>query len=106
MTGEPEEYPLKVFFLRYKNWNYGMEVFHRECLGKYVRDICVLGLGDVHKAYNGVELFANKFNLDFEYLALDCLEAVLYMNTWKQFLLDELIDTSYYEHLDFIKYKL
>lgn len=71
-----------------------------------MRNICVLGVGDLHRAYTDVGLFANKFHLDFEHLALDCLEEVLYDKTWKQFIKDEKIDTSYYAHLDYNKKKL
>lgn len=105
-TGEPEEYPLKPSLMRYKNWEIGHSVFVRSCAGKYVRNICVLGVGDLHKAYSDIGLFANKFNIDFEYLALDCLEEILYEKTWNQYLNDVTVDTTYFEHLDYVKKKL
>ena len=106
LPGDPEEYPLKPSLMRYKNWEFGHSVYVRGCAGKYVRNICVLGIGDLHRAYNDIGLFVNKFNIDFEYLALDCLEEILYQKTWNQYLNDTQIDTNYYEHLDYVKKKL
>ncbi|KAL4221385.1 hypothetical protein ACF0H5_019643 [Mactra antiquata] len=104
--GEAEEYPLKPSLMRYKNWELGHSVFVRKCEGKFVRNICILGVGDLHHAYNDIGLFVNKFMIDFEYLGLDCLEKVLYEKTWKQYLDDEYIDTGYYKRLDYVKKKL
>ena len=105
ITGDPEEYPLKPFLARYKNWQVGHSTFTRECAGKFVRNICVLGVGDLHRAYMDIGLFVNKFHLDFEYLALDCLEDELYKKTWHQYVYDDQIDTTYYSHLDYVRKK-
>lgn len=58
--------------IRAKNWLglYG----NRECHGKEQRGICVYGVGDLPWLSSRRELFANKFQLTYEYLALDCLE--------------------------------
>lgn len=92
--------------MRYKNWELGHSVFVRTCEGKFVRNICVLGVGDLYQAYNDIGLFVNKLNLDFEYLALDCLEEMIYEKTWSQYMNDEKIDTTYYHYLDYVKKKL
>ncbi|XP_060555191.1 N-acetyllactosaminide beta-1,6-N-acetylglucosaminyl-transferase-like [Ruditapes philippinarum] len=104
--GDAEEYPLKPSLMRYKNWEYGHSVYVRGCAGKYVRNVCVLGVGDLNRAYNDIGLFANKFNLDYEFLALDCLEEVMYKKTWDQYVDDIQIDTNYYKRLDYVKKKL
>ena len=58
--------------IRAKNWDgfYG----DRKCHGRQVRGICVFGVGDAPWLAGRRELFANKFNLTFEYATLDCLE--------------------------------
>ncbi|XP_045168989.2 N-acetyllactosaminide beta-1,6-N-acetylglucosaminyl-transferase-like isoform X2 [Mercenaria mercenaria] len=100
--GEAEEYPLKPYFLRHVIWFPGSRV----CYGKVVREVCILGVRDLHRAYNSIELFANKFYLDFEHIALDCLEELLYERTWKEYIEDIPIDTSYYKHLHYAKMQL
>ncbi|XP_045214018.2 N-acetyllactosaminide beta-1,6-N-acetylglucosaminyl-transferase-like [Mercenaria mercenaria] len=105
--GEPEEYCLKPFFLRYVIWQFkGYRDHVKTCYGKFVRQVCVLGVEDLPSAYTSVGLFANKFYLDFEPIALDCLEELLYERTWKEYLEDISIDTSYYSHLDYAKLQL
>ena len=47
---------------------------NRKCEGKYVRGICVYGIGDAPWLASRPELFANKFHSTFEYLGYDCLE--------------------------------
>ena len=106
ITGEVEEYPKKPFFLRYKNWTPEAGIYPRKCYGKIVRDICILGVGDIHKAVSDIGLFANKFHADFEPVGLDCLEAWLYERTWQQYLTNATIDVSYYKQLDQVKYQL
>ncbi len=44
------------------------------CHGKYVRDVCVLGLGDLAELPNRPELFVNKIKTNFERRAFSCLE--------------------------------
>jgi hypothetical protein len=44
------------------------------CSGKWVRDVCVAGIGDLYKAVKSKGLFINKLHLNFQPLALDCLE--------------------------------
>ena len=44
------------------------------CHGKVVRKICINGIGDLTRITTANALFVNKFHLDYQYLALDCLE--------------------------------
>ena len=92
--------------MRYKNWEQYHGVYLRHCHGKFVRAICILGLGDISKAVKDIGLFANKFFYDYEPLAYDCLEEWLNERTWKQYLNDEPVYTRYYESLDQPKYQL
>ncbi|XP_060589516.1 N-acetyllactosaminide beta-1,6-N-acetylglucosaminyl-transferase-like isoform X2 [Ruditapes philippinarum] len=101
--GEDGTSCLKPFFLRFVIWgNKG----DGNCHGYYVRNVCVLGVEDLYRAYNGMDLFVNKFHLGYEHLALDCLEEVLYELTWKEFVDDIHIDASYYKHLHYVKMQL
>ncbi|XP_053380004.1 N-acetyllactosaminide beta-1,6-N-acetylglucosaminyl-transferase-like [Mercenaria mercenaria] len=107
LLGEPEKHCLRPFFLRYVIWQFhGNSNLVKICRGKFVREVCILGVEDLHSAYNSVGLFANKFYLNFEHIALDCLEELLYEKTWKEYLEDVSIDTSYYYHLDYAKMQL
>jgi len=46
----------------------------RTCHGLWLRGICVYGVGDTPWLAKRRELFANKFQLTYEYPVLDCLE--------------------------------
>ena len=59
--------------MRAKHW-LGMNYPGRVCAGREVRGICVFAVGDVPWLGGRPELFANKFHLTYQYLALDCLE--------------------------------
>ena len=59
---------------RYKNWG-------SVCYGKKVRGICINGIGDLKKITKKRALFVNKFHLNYQYLALDCLEEWLFNRT-------------------------
>jgi hypothetical protein len=89
--------------LSYVIWQYPGRI---PCNGKFVREVCIIGLIDLHKAYNSTELFVNKFHLDFEHIALDCLEEVLYEKTWEEYMKDLPVNTSYYRTLDYAKLQL
>ena len=105
VSGEAEEYPKKPFFLRYKNWAPRSGIYPRKCHGMFHRDICILGIGDIHKAVQDIGLFANKFHLTFERPGLDCLESWLNERTWDQYLSNATVDVSYYRQLDQVKYQ-
>ena len=44
------------------------------CEGKWVRAICILGLGDLHDLSTRREFFVNKFDIEYEPLAFECAE--------------------------------
>ncbi|XP_056606677.1 beta-1,3-galactosyl-O-glycosyl-glycoprotein beta-1,6-N-acetylglucosaminyltransferase 7 [Triplophysa dalaica] len=47
---------------------------HRGCKGRYVRDICIFGTGDLPWVVEKYSMFANKFETTSFPKALDCLE--------------------------------
>ncbi|XP_077995884.1 N-acetyllactosaminide beta-1,6-N-acetylglucosaminyl-transferase-like [Glandiceps talaboti] len=47
------------------------------CHGKYIHDICILTTGDLPWLLRQPFIFANKFHVDFDPLALDCLEEII-----------------------------
>ena len=62
---------------RYVNWS-----GHRApCHGKFVRHVCVHGIGDLKTITQQKALFVNKFYLHYQYLALDCIEQWLHKRT-------------------------
>lgn len=69
-TPSPPAKPRKTTMVntRYVNWG------NNVCHGKIVRQICINGVGDLHVITTKPQLFVNKFHLDYQYLALDCLE--------------------------------
>lgn len=58
--------------VRIKNWVGMYDKF--DCNGRVLRGICVYGLRDIPWLATRKELFANKFNLTYDHLGLDCLE--------------------------------
>ena len=50
------------------------------CHGKWVRGICIFGVGDLPWLHNRPELYANKLYADFQWLTYDCMEQ---FNIWK-----------------------
>lgn len=48
-----------------------------ECQGHYVREVCVFGVGDLHWLVQQHHLFANKFDMDSDPIAVFCLEEYL-----------------------------
>ncbi|KAK6172748.1 hypothetical protein SNE40_016345 [Patella caerulea] len=94
----------KPFLARFKNW--GREPFDWPCKGKRVRLICIFGVGDLPLLSRRKEMFANKFYLNFEPFALDCLEELHHNKTRDEYLGLVKFNTSYYQGLDFIKNKV
>lgn len=67
-----------------------------KCLGKFVREVCVFGIGNLQNFLYAPHFFANKFYKDFQYFTLDCLEELHVNRT----LHPSPIDTEYYlKHL-------
>ena len=76
----------------YANWG---EV---KCFGNFVRGVCVFGVGDISSLVRRKELFVNKFHINFQPLALDCLEAWLRHKE----MCPPPFDYDYYSNLAFI----
>lgn len=74
LLGEPESGKNKPYLARFKNWDF-------KCYGKRARSVCVIGVGDLYYLLDGPELFVNKFHQDFEPIAQDCLEELIYNRT-------------------------
>lgn len=55
-----------------------------ECQGRWVREICIFGVGDLPWLYRRPELFVNKFYAAHEPLAYDCMEELIYNRTVMQ----------------------
>lgn len=68
------------------------------CFGRWVRNICVFGIGDILYLTEKKHLFANKFYIDQQPLALDCLEEWLLSKTCRPVTLD----LDYYRNLPFV----
>ena len=59
---------------------------------------------DLPRLQNARELFVNKFHLDYEPLALDCLEQHIWYRTANQIKgFDHMINMTYYQNLPFVK---
>ena len=72
------------------------------CHGRWQRGCCVFGLDDIPLLINRKEFFANKFEISFQPLALECLgQWILH----KQFHPPRL-DLTYYQNLPFVKQQL
>ena len=82
---------------RLKVWEYRKNF----CGGKWIRNICNFGIKDLPRLAQSPQLFANKFKLDLEPLALDCLEEWHNNRTYK---LQANVDfnLSYYKNLPFL----
>ena len=65
------------------------------CHGKYVRDICIFGLGDLQTLVSKQELFANKFYHNYQPFALMCMEEWIFNRS----VTNSYFDLSYYRHL-------
>ncbi|XP_070172951.1 beta-1,3-galactosyl-O-glycosyl-glycoprotein beta-1,6-N-acetylglucosaminyltransferase-like isoform X2 [Littorina saxatilis] len=64
-------------FTRYKVWSFQK---YLPCGGRFVREICHLGVEDLQRLTTSSQMFANKFSYNYQPLAYDCLEEWLF---WK-----------------------
>ena len=101
VLGDPETHPIdKPYLTRFKNW--GDYPFNWPCYGKRIRMICVFGIGDLPMLRNQRHLFANKFYLDYEPFAYDCMEELHYNRTRLDISGQRSYDISYYRQLSFV----
>ncbi|XP_053386120.1 beta-1,3-galactosyl-O-glycosyl-glycoprotein beta-1,6-N-acetylglucosaminyltransferase-like isoform X2 [Mercenaria mercenaria] len=91
--GKPDDKPWLAVFAAWGGEN--------PCHGKFVRGVCVFGVGDLKALSSKHHLFANKFYIDYQRYALDCMEEWHYNKTAEGDL--KSLNISYYESLPFIK---
>ena len=67
--------------------------------------VCIFGVGDLPLLVSRPELYANKFYLDYEPLALDCMEQLFYSRLRKDVLDGDSadFDTSLYASQNFVR---
>ena len=65
--------------------------------------VCIFAVRDLPLLASRVELFANKFYLDYEPLTLDCMEELHYNRTRTEILEGPHINRTFYENLDFVR---
>ena len=86
---------------RYVTWDFE----GGPCSGKYVRSVCILGVGDLPRLTNTVKLFVNKFYYNYQPMALTCMEARHYDWTRQDILGEgtERINITFYRNLPNVK---
>jgi hypothetical protein len=88
--------------MRWKRWRSS----GYRCRGRYVSDVCVLGVGDLPELLDCTELFVNKLHYNYQPLAYDCLEQLHYNRMRRDILhpsiTDSRIDLNHYRHLNFV----
>lgn len=103
--GFPEtDKEVKPFVSRFKNWGQGL--YNWPCHGKRVRMICNFGAGDLPLLSTRMELFANKFDWNYERYARDCMEELHFNRTRDEYLGNMSFDTRFYQDLGFVKNKV
>ncbi|KAK0069290.1 beta-1 3-galactosyl-O-glycosyl-glycoprotein beta-1 6-N-acetylglucosaminyltransferase [Biomphalaria pfeifferi] len=102
--GEPETESVesmgKPFLSRFKNW--GGDPFNYPCAGQFVRSICILSTGDLPQLWRARQLFANKFYLWEDPIAIGCLEEMIYNNTRDELSGVKVFNSTYYSQLGFV----
>lgn len=99
----------KPYIGRFVNWGTGWKdgqgrfPYHWPCGGMRIRGVCIFGIKDLPLLTSRKELFANKFNIDFEPLALSCLEEWHFNMTLAEYSGLLKIDTSWYANMDIVK---
>ncbi|GAB1609434.1 beta-1,3-galactosyl-O-glycosyl-glycoprotein beta-1,6-N-acetylglucosaminyltransferase 3-like [Argonauta hians] len=88
--GDPDK---KLWLATYANW------FREEpCSGILVRGICVFGVGDIPNLIKKKQLFVNKFYLNLQPVAMDCMEEWYFRQVRSPFKLD----LDFYRNLPFV----
>ena len=95
---------MKPFVSRFKNWGNGN--YNWPCHGRRVRLICNFGAGDLPLISTRPELFANKFDWNYERFARDCMEELHFNKTRDEYLGKMSFDTRFYRDLGFVKNKV
>lgn len=98
---------IKPFMARFKNWGMtSKEWSGLECHGKRVRQICIIGPGDLPDLANSKKLFVNKFYQNFHPYGYDCLEELIANRTRDIYLGNISFDATYYGTFGFVWNKI
>ncbi|XP_077990978.1 N-acetyllactosaminide beta-1,6-N-acetylglucosaminyl-transferase-like [Glandiceps talaboti] len=94
IPGVPGGYskPTWGFTARAIKWLFYEGKIYPSCAGKYVREVCVFGVGDLHWLTQQHHLFANKFDVTFDPIAVQCLEE------WLRYRLHKLVNWTNFPH--------
>ncbi|CAL1529302.1 unnamed protein product [Lymnaea stagnalis] len=93
--GNPDDN--RHFLTRYKIWE-----GNANCAGKFVREVCILTIGDLPRLSQAKELFANKFFIKEDRLVISCLEEKLLNTTRDEYLGNTHFNDTLYRNLDFV----
>lgn len=63
----------------------GLDAVYPACQGIHIREVCVYGVGDLQWILEQHHLFANKFDTDFDPIAIRCLEKYLRHKALKKY---------------------
>ena len=97
----------KEFQTRHKEWHlwfkwqYWLLKTTRKCDGIVINYICNFGTGDLIHVTQAKQLFANKFRMEFDALAFECMEE-WYMNRTKRTLHPD-FDITFYQTQPWVK---
>lgn len=92
-NGDPDK---KLWMASYSAWR-----LVNPCHGKWVRQICIFSTRDLKDLHKNRALFANKFYLTFDRLAVSCLEELLYNRSINR---DTSLDLEFYKRLKFVRH--
>ncbi|XP_055865606.1 beta-1,3-galactosyl-O-glycosyl-glycoprotein beta-1,6-N-acetylglucosaminyltransferase-like [Biomphalaria glabrata] len=87
---------IKPFLTRFKNWG------EKLCAGHWVRGICILSTGDLPLLGRAKHMFANKFFLWEDPIAIGCLEEMIYNNTRDELSGVKVFNSTFYSQLGFV----
>ncbi|CAD5115697.1 unnamed protein product [Dimorphilus gyrociliatus] len=90
---DSSDYP---FLTRYKNWKQNGEY----CYGKRVRSICIFGMKDIPALSTLDYIFANKFHINYQPYALQCMAELIRNRTIYQHIGLRKFDVQLYKNLD------
>lgn len=73
----------RQFMTRYSIWHprSKQKTSSLQCDGQWVRNICIFSVGDLYRLYDRAELFANKFFLNNDWVAYDCIDELVLNRT-------------------------
>ncbi len=74
------------------------------CKGKFIRYICVVGIGDLPLLGASRHLFVNKVDDSYQRLTYDCLEELHFNRTREDILGVKRISMDFYKNLPFVQY--